>query len=243
MSARDARRLYGDLAWLWPIISPPEDYVAEGEHIARLIADDADGQARMLLDLGCGGGHFMATLKRHFDVTGVDVSPCMLELSRGLNPDCAHVEGDMREVRLGRTFDAVFIGDSVEYMLTEADLRAAFQTAWDHLRPGGALAVGLGTTAESFTQNRTTVSTHRADGVDISFVENDYDPDASDTQYESTFVYLVRRAGEQEIHTDHHLSGLFPRGTWYRLLNDVGFSVSERPCVDGEDYTMLLCRR
>ena len=185
----------------------------------------------------------MATLKRHFDVTGVDGSAPMLELSRILNPECAHVRGDMRDARLGQTFDAVFIGDSVEYMLTEGDLRNAFETAGHHLRPGGILALGLSTTAESFEQSRTSVSTHSADGVDVTFVENDYDPDPTDTQYESTFVYLIRRAGEQDILTDHHLSGFFPRETWFRLLGDVGFDVSEQPCAAGEDYTVLMCGR
>ena len=40
----------------------------------------------------------------------------MLELSRTLNPDCEHLEGDMRTLRLGRTFDAVLIHDAVMYM-------------------------------------------------------------------------------------------------------------------------------
>ena len=241
MSGHDARRLYDDLAWLWPIISPPEDYVAEGEHFARLIADHCDGEARRLLDLGCGGGHFMATLKGRFTVTGVDISERMLELSRALNRDCEHVLGDMRDVRLGEAFDAVFVGDSVEYMLTEADLRAAFQTAWDHLRPGGVLAVGLSTTAESFEQNATSMSTHAIADAHAAFMENSYDPDPSDTEYESTFVYVVRRSGAREVLTDHHLLGLFPRATWFRLLAEVGFSVSARPCVAGEDYPGLLC--
>jgi SAM-dependent methyltransferase len=243
MSGRDARRLYGDLAWLWPIISPPEDYVAEGEHFARLITSHGVGEARTLLDLGCGGGHFMATLKRRFEVTGVDISDAMLDLSRALNPDCRHVLGDMRDVRLGQTFDAVFMGDAVEYMLTEGDLRAAFQTAWDHLRPGGILTLGLSTTAESFRQNSTTASTHSASDVDIAFVENDYDPDPTDTQYETTLVYLIRRPSGQEVLTDHHLSGVFPRETWFRLLGDVGFAVSEAPCAAGEEYTVLMCAR
>ena len=30
-------RLYGDLAWTWPIISPPEDYAEEAEEAISLI--------------------------------------------------------------------------------------------------------------------------------------------------------------------------------------------------------------
>ncbi len=36
------------------------------------------------------------------------------DTSRELNPDCEHVLGDMRTLRLGRTFDAVFVHDAVD---------------------------------------------------------------------------------------------------------------------------------
>ena len=47
----------------------------------------------------------------------------------------------MRTVRLGRTFDAVLVHDAIDYMTTEADLRAAVETAYAHCRPGVALFV------------------------------------------------------------------------------------------------------
>ena len=62
----------------------------------------------------------------------------MLAVSRAQNPECTHVEGDMRTVRLGRRFDAVFVHDAVVYMATEADLRRAMETAFVHCEPGGA---------------------------------------------------------------------------------------------------------
>jgi trans-aconitate methyltransferase len=76
--------------------------------------------------------------KARFSVVLVDRSPGMLEVSRALNPECDHVEGDMRTVRLGRQFDCVFVHDAVCYMTTEADLRAAIETAYVHCAPGGA---------------------------------------------------------------------------------------------------------
>ena len=38
----------------------------------------------------------------------------------------------MRTLRLGRTFDAVLVHDAIDYMTTEADLRAALTTAYAH---------------------------------------------------------------------------------------------------------------
>ena len=61
----------------------------------------------------------------------------MLAISTTINPECEHLVGDMRTLRLGRTFDAVLVHDAICYMTTEDDLRAAMATAVQHLRPGG----------------------------------------------------------------------------------------------------------
>lgn len=62
----------------------------------------------------------------------------MLALSRELNPECEHLPGDMRTLRLGRSFDAVLVHDAIMYMTTREDLLAAARTAYEHTRPGGA---------------------------------------------------------------------------------------------------------
>src|SRR2546422_3828445 len=52
---RDERRLYHDLAWTWPIVSPPGRYVREARAIRRLIRGRAPA-ANTLLHFGGGGG-------------------------------------------------------------------------------------------------------------------------------------------------------------------------------------------
>src|SRR3990172_3379798 len=76
----DERRMYGDLAWTWPIVSPPERYVREARELRRMIVTRSPA-ARTLLHLGCGGGHLDRTPKRSFTVTGIAVTPSMLCLS------------------------------------------------------------------------------------------------------------------------------------------------------------------
>jgi SAM-dependent methyltransferase len=225
---KDTRRLYGDLAWTWPIISPPEDYVDEGEEFRQLVEKYSRIEAKTLLDLGCGGGHNDCTLKRFFDVTGVDLSPEMLALAKELNPEVAYQVGDMRSVRLGRTFDAVIIADSINYMLNEEDLRAAFETAYEHLNFGGVFVTYVEETPEGFEQNKTTFSVRSQSEVEVVFIENYYDPDPDDSWYECTFVYLIRQDGKLDIHTDGHLCGMFPIETWRRLLSETGFELNVR---------------
>ena len=132
-------KLYTELASWWPLLSAPEDYAEEAAFYESQLVAACDGPARTLLELGSGGGNNASHMKARFELTLVEPSPGMLELSQALNPGCEHVEGDMRSVRLGRTFDCVFVHDAVVYMTSEADLRAAIETASIHCRPGGSV--------------------------------------------------------------------------------------------------------
>ena len=224
--SRNERRLYHDLAWTWPIVSPPGRYTREAHAIRRLIRGRAPG-ARTLLHLGCGGGHLDKTLKRAFEITGVDLSPAMLALARRLNPDVAYRVGDMRSIRLRRTFDAVVIADSIAYMLTNRELLAAFGTAFVHLVPGGVFLTYVERTPATFRQDATTRAIARRGDVEVVLIENQHDPDPADTTYESTFVYLIRRRGRLRIVTDRHRLGLFPLPVWRGLLRRAGFRVTQ----------------
>ena len=91
----------------------------------------------MSLSWETGGGHFISHLTDVFQVTAVDVSEDMLANARRLNPGVEHIVGDMRNIRLGRTFDAVLVHDAIAYITTEDDLSDTFAAARAHLEPGG----------------------------------------------------------------------------------------------------------
>ena len=156
-------------------------------------------------------------------MTLVDLSPGMLDLSRALNPECEHIPGDMRTLRLGRTFDAVLIHDAVMYMTSEDELRQAIETAFVHLKPGGAALIMPDMIRETFV-SMTTHGGHDGDGRSIRYIEWTFDPDPSDTTYTVDFAYLLREHNlpVRVVH-DCHLFGIFPRETWLRLLSGAGF--------------------
>lgn len=196
------------------------------------IRDRLHGKARTLLNLGCGGDHNDACLKREFVVTGIDTSEAMVALAPGLNPEGEYLAGDMRSVRLGSKADAVTIFDS---LLSEEDLWASFTTAFEHLRPGGVFVTYSEVTREQFRQNRTRASTRSKGDVEITLVENDYDPDPDDTTFESTLLFLIRRVGVLTVEIDRHTLGIFPLGDWERLLHKYGFEVT-RSALDVADH-------
>jgi len=239
-------RLYDDLAWLWPFWGGAGEYADYCSHVVRLVGAHARIPVRSLLNIGCGGGKNVFHLKNHFDVTGLDLSPRMLELAKKLNPDCEFLQGDMRAFSLNRTFDAVLVDDAVSYMASEADLRAAFCAAWRHLNPGGVMVVGPDDTKETFVQNRTVatpaVGKAKPANLEVVFVENYYDPDPTDDQYEGTMIYVIREDGELRVETDRHTLGLFTLDVWRETLTGVGFTISQEKYVGGgKEYLSFAC--
>ncbi len=153
----------------------------------------------------------------------------MLAISRSLNPECEHIRGDMRTLRLGRTFDAVFVHDAIMYMTTEEDLRAAITTAAEHLRPGGAALFAPDHVRESF-EPATRSGGHDGPGRAARYLEWTWDPDPADTHYVSDFVYLLRdERGRIRSEYDRHVLGLFPRETWLRLVTGAGLGAKLIP--------------
>ncbi len=176
-----------------------------------------------MLELGSGGGNNASHLKRHFGMTLVDRSPDMLAVSRGLNPECEHIEAEMRTVRLGRVFDAVFVHDAVAYLTTEDDVRGVIETAFAHTRPGGAALFCPDYVSETFRPS-TGHGGHDGDGRALRYLEWITDPDPSETEYAMDLVYLLRRKdGSLTVEHDRHVCGLFGRGDWVRWLADAGF--------------------
>jgi SAM-dependent methyltransferase len=148
----------------------------------------------------------------------------------------------MRTFRLDRTFDAVLMDDAIAHMNSRADFAAALRAAHSHLNPGGVLVVTPDVTIERFQQNKTTTTAAARDGLDVVFIENVYDPNPADEQYETTIVYLIRDHGSQRIATDHWTMGIFSMDTWRGVLAETGFRVHEGPYRQGEDeYTVLAC--
>jgi SAM-dependent methyltransferase len=227
-------KLYAELATWWPLISAVEDYAEEAAFYTEHLQANGDQPARTLLELGSGGGNNASFMKAHFASTLVDLSPGMLEWSRRLNPECEHLEGDMRTVRLGRFFDRVFIHDAITYMTTVADLRQAIETAFVHCRPGGAVLLAPDHVCENF-RPKTEHGGEDGEARAARYLAWCWDPDPADSTYTVDYAFLFREAdGSVRADRDRHVEGLFSRETWLATIADVGFTPRMVPCPHSE---------
>ena len=215
-------KLYCTYAEWWPLLSAPEEYEEEAGVYTHLLKEHCIVPPKCLLELGSGGGNNAAFMKQSFHITCVDKSPAMLAVGRALNPECEHVEGDMRTIRLDTTYDAVFIHDAIAYMTTLDDLLQAMTTAFVHCRPGGAALFVPDYTKETF-RSATYHGGHDHDARSLRYLQWDHNPDAGDSSYRIDFAYLLRRNEQVEIVHDVHHCGLFSLEEWYRTIEAAGF--------------------
>jgi len=226
--------IYGALADWWPLFSSPAHYLEEAHAYRTLLRSASDTPPRTLLELGSGGGGNASHLKLDFALTLVDRAPGMLEVSRTLNPECEHVLGDMRDVRLGRAFDAVFVHDAVSYMTSLEDLARAVRTAYVHCRPGGVALFAPDALRETFRE--TTNCGGSEDGTRaLRYLQWLWDPDPSDDTFVADWACVLRDgSGAPRVVHDRHLFGLFARADWLRVLSEAGFAARSEPFVHSE---------
>jgi SAM-dependent methyltransferase len=216
-------RMYTELADWWTLLSPVDEYVEEAALYKAALLEHASSPPRTLLELGSGGGNNAFHLKRDFEMTLVDLSDGMLRQSRKLNPELPHHQGDMREVRLGRVFDAVFIHDAIAYMATRRDLERARETANQHSRTGGVAVFAPDETRERFVPGVSSGGTD-AGARGFRYLEWNHDPDPDDETAVTDYAFLIRdERGQVRVVHDRHLHGLFPHQVWIDTLRAVGF--------------------
>ena len=218
-------KAYTDFAWVDSVVSSPEEVAEETELYSKIIKENTEIKTKTLLHLACGAGMNDYTFKKHFKVTGVDISQDMLSIAKEFNPEIEYIKGDMRTIKLGKKFDAVAIPDSIDYMKTKTDLEKLIRTADKHLNPGGVLLI-VAHPKETFKENNFVYTGKKGD-IEVTVFENNYIPPENDSIYEATIIYLIRSKGKLDTHIEIHTLGLFDRKSWFSLLEEENFKIKD----------------
>jgi SAM-dependent methyltransferase len=223
MADRPDYQIYAELADWWPLISPPKEYTQESAYLADLLIK-LTGSGVDVLDLGSGGGHVAAHLTSQFNVTLVDISDQMLTVSKQLNPGCEHIQGDMRTLRLDRSFDVVLVHDAIDYIIGAEDLRLVVSTAVTHCALGGIAVFVPDYVKDTFRELTGT----GGGGIDqagrtASFTERTWDPDPRDSWVQADYEFRLSAAdGSTQIISESHRLSAFSRELWHRVLAEAG---------------------
>ncbi len=222
----DKPRMYHEFAEWFHLVTAPEDYLEEATFYFGLAREALGGPPRSWLELGSGGGNNASHYKAWVEgrVVLSDRSEDMLALSRTLNPEVEHVQGDMTNVRIGREFEVVFVHDAASYMTTEEQVRQLAETVFAHCMPGGVVMLCPDDTAENVSY-RTDSGGHDGDGRALRYLEWAYPGSPGTHEIKVDFVYVFHEDGQPpRVELDTHVNGAFPRQTWLSALSDAGFS-------------------
>ncbi len=89
---------YNELAWTDTLLASLSSYEAETMSYVNRIKDIISAPSPTMLHLGCGAGGHDFHFKKHFRVTGVDLSKGMLNIAKRANTDVTYLLGDMRTI-------------------------------------------------------------------------------------------------------------------------------------------------
>jgi SAM-dependent methyltransferase len=106
----------------------------------------APAPVQSLLDIGCGTGSTLEVMARGIPkCVGVDLLPEMIAYGKTIRPNLDLSVGDMRTVRLERSFDALgCFGWAFSYALTDEDVSSVLGTFAAHSHAGTLLAIDCG---------------------------------------------------------------------------------------------------
>ncbi|GAA3140838.1 class I SAM-dependent methyltransferase [Streptomyces rectiviolaceus] len=223
--------MYGtDLAQVYDLVHRErgKDYRAEAEAVAAVARERRPGAAR-LLDVACGTGahlrHF-TTLFEHAE--GLELSEPMARAARAALPGVAVHPGDMRQFRLGTTFDVVTcMFGSIGYMESEAELTLTLRAFGAHLEPGGVAVVDPWWFDETFTEGHVSADVVTVDGTTISRVSHSARRGAA-SHMDVHFVVAEPAAGARHF-VDTHVISLFGRAQYEEAFRQAGFTVEYLP--------------
>jgi SAM-dependent methyltransferase len=138
-------RTFDAYARYYDLLYKDKNYSAEAQYVSSILSRRSGCKA--ILELGCGTGtHAECLAQAGYAVDGVDISEQMVAqaetrkvaLPLELRAKLSFSPGDVRTVRLGKTYDAVIsLFHVMSYQSSNTDLSAAFDTAASHLSPGG----------------------------------------------------------------------------------------------------------
>lgn len=136
-------KIFQDYAKYYNIFYKDKDYTKEAENAELLFKRWDTGKQISILNLGCGTGkHDIAFAKLGYSVTGIDISPQMVEAAQKNNTrsqyDIEYEVADIRNYTAGKTYDvATSLFHVISYQNKNKDILGTFHTAAKALRQNG----------------------------------------------------------------------------------------------------------
>ncbi|MBE6678956.1 MAG: class I SAM-dependent methyltransferase [Ruminococcaceae bacterium] len=228
---------YFALSKVYDILNADLDYGAWADYIDGKIKTHSDIDVSLVLDLCCGTGTMTMELdKRGYDMTGIDLSPDMLEIARAKAQEAGRAENilflcqDMCSFELYGTVQAVVSClDSLNHLDSKADLKKVFDLVHNYLEPGGLFIFDLNSPYKFKNIYGTNAYVLEDEGIYCGW-QNIYDKESRICDF-YTSVFTENEDGTYSRFDDYEREYCFTLREVEKLLEKCGFEVV---CVDGD---------
>ncbi len=164
-----------------------------------------DPTASSLLELGCGTGAVLDGLSAVGSLTGLDISPNMLDIARARLPDVEFIQGDISSFDLGRRFDVIICTYDVLNHLAEFEQWiSCFACTRKHLADGGLFIFDVNTIGQLNRAASEQPQVHEFDGntviINVSAEERSfYEWDVRVFEHMADNQYRLHRSRIREL--------------------------------------------
>ncbi len=217
--------IYTAMAPFYDEINGDIDYGAWADFLDGLMKRNAR-PVREVLDLGCGTGSMTIELaKRGYDMTGVDLSPEMLDMARKRagDPNILWLCQDMRELELfGTVQAAVCCLDCINHLTDAADVRRTLSLVHNYLEPDGLFVFDVNSRRRFTEDYGEQVYTYEVEGG-FAVWQNFYNAKSRLCDFDIT-LFREEADGRYRRYDEHQRERYYPTATLKRLLAECGFA-------------------
>jgi len=221
-------------AKFYDVIWGKHDYDADVKFLGKLLKEN---HCKSILDVGCGtGNHALRLDKKGYDVTGIDVSPAMLEKPKlkARGSDIRFLQANMKDLKREfpkkEKFDAAICLGSVSFhLLTDDDVKRYLKGLHMLLRKGGLLVCNVRNARKINDAYLNKLNFERMEIEDkLQVLVLEYN--ARDKKDPNTIVwrpiFLVNDKGKIDFQMREHKLKWFLFSTWKKLLTSCGFKLT-----------------
>jgi ubiquinone/menaquinone biosynthesis C-methylase UbiE len=209
-----------------------KDYAAEAGKVHAIIQQHKGTAENLLLDIACGTGLHIASLRETYQVEGLDLDQNMLALAQKKFPGLTFHHADMVNFDLGRQFDAITcLFSSIGYVKSVTRLNRAIGNMARHLKPGGVLLVEPWFSPESWKSG--TVHATFVDKPGLKIARMNFSQNKGRLSF-FKFHYLVATPDGIEHFTELHELSLFTEDEYLKAFRTSSLEVIHDPVgLDG----------
>lgn len=200
-------------------------YKEEVDRIVELV-NRYNPATKTILDIACGTGAQAKYLAEHYAVTGLDLSPEMVEIAKAKVPSGEFLVADMCDFSLDVCFDtAVNLYGSIGFAENLDAMKASVKCVYDHLNVGGMFILTPWSTKETFKEGL--VAKSRSE-MPNGFCRMESVQRLSDSKIQVQMHHLVARDMQITYHKNESLVSLFSEAEYRSAIEEAGFTVAER---------------